>query len=97
MSVRGFVVVEVESIPLDRGLLWEVVMLFGRLRVPFERAATRDLGPRTESGLHSIAPVRGDSPQRPLALVPPPPPVQLQLDAEFEGLDRLDREELDED
>ena len=50
-----------------------------------------------------IPPVRGDSPQRafshppvdrpshPLSLLPAP------LDDEFVGLDRLDREELDED
>jgi len=68
-------------------------MLFGRLRMPLERDSSRDLGERTKSGLHVIAPVRGGSPQRGLLLLPPPAP----LEDEFEGLDRLDREELDED
>jgi hypothetical protein len=88
---------------LDRCLLGYHNMLFGRLRVPLERDDSRDLGPRTKSGLHVIPPVRGDSPQRafshppvdrpshPLSLLPAP------LDDEFVGLDRLDREELDED
>jgi hypothetical protein len=47
---------------------------------------------RFESGFHDVSAVRGDSPRPPLSLVPPPPEKD-----EFEGLDRLDREELDED
>ncbi len=73
--------------------------MFGRHRTPFERMLAREPRDRFESGFHDVAvpalggqPVRGDSPRRPLSLVPPPP-----LDDEFAGLDRLDREELDED
>jgi hypothetical protein len=72
-------------------------MLFGRHRTPFERVLAREPRDRFESGFHDVAvtapegqSVRGDSPRRPLSLVPPPAD-------EFEGLDRLDREELDED
>jgi hypothetical protein len=74
-------------------------MLFGRHRTPFERVLAREPRDRFESGFHVAAgsslaggAVRGDSPRRPLSLVPPPP-----VEDEFEGLDRLDREELDED
>jgi hypothetical protein len=68
-------------------------MLFGRLRVPlseYEHPLARSKE-RTKSGLHLVA-VRDGSPRPPLT----------ELDAgscedEFAGLDRLDREELDED
>jgi hypothetical protein len=66
-------------------------MLFGRLRTPVERAIAREPRDRFESGFHVVADIRGDLPQRPLTLVPPP------IDDQYEGLDRLDREELDED
>jgi len=66
-------------------------MLFGRLRTPVERALAPEPRDRFESGFHVVADVRGDLPQRPLTLVPPP------VEDEFLGLDRLDREELDED
>jgi len=69
-------------------------MLFGRLRVPFERLAAE---PR-ESARSAFRPTaavgpRGDSPRRPVSLVPPP---VAALEGEYAGLDRLDREELDE-
>jgi hypothetical protein len=67
-------------------------MLFGRHRTPFERMLAREPRDRFESGFHDVSSVRGDSPRRPLSLVPPLPEKD-----EFEGLDRLDREELDED
>lgn len=67
-------------------------MLFGRHRTPFERMLAREPRDRFESGFHAVASVRGDSPRGPLSLVQPPP-----LEDEFAGLDRLDREELDED
>ena len=74
-------------------------MLFGRHRTPFERVLAWEPRDRFESGFHDVVvpavagqAVRGDSPRRPLSLVPPSPEVD-----EFEGLDRLDREELDED
>ncbi len=67
-------------------------MMFGRHRTPFERMLAREPRDRFESCFHEVASVRGDSPRRPLSLVPPPPPKD-----EYEGLDRLDREELDED
>lgn len=67
-------------------------MLFGRHRTPFERVLAREPRDRFESGLYDVRSVRGDSPRRPLSLVPSAP-----LEDEFEGLDRLDREELDED
>jgi hypothetical protein len=67
-------------------------MLFGRLRVPYERLAAE---PResARSGLRAaFAPTgpRGDSPRRSLSLLP------AGLDEEYAGLDHLDREELDE-
>lgn len=68
-------------------------MLFGRHRTPFERVIAREPRDRFESGLYDVRSVRGDSPRRPLSLVPSP----LDAEDEFEGLDRLDREELDED
>jgi len=67
-------------------------MLFGRHRTPFEGMLAREPRDRFESGFHDVSAVRGDSPRPPLSLVPPPPEHD-----EFEGLDRLDREELDED
>lgn len=69
-------------------------MLFGRHRTPFERVLAREPRDRFESGLHDVRAARGDSPRRPLSLVTPPP---AKDEDEFEGLDRLDREELDED
>ena len=66
-------------------------MLFGRLRTPVERALAPEPRDRFESGFHVVADVRGDLPQRPLPLVPPP------VEDQYLGLDRLDREELDED
>ncbi|HEX8790623.1 MAG TPA: hypothetical protein VF765_06700 [Polyangiaceae bacterium] len=67
-------------------------MLFGRHRTPFERVLAREPRDRFESGLYDVRSARGDSPRSPLSLVQPP-----SLEDEFEGLDRLDREELDED
>ena len=62
-------------------------MLFGRLRVPFERLAAE---PRVRSLLR-VAPVpRGDSPRRTLL------GVTVHTDDDYVGLDHLDREELDE-
>jgi hypothetical protein len=75
-------------------LLYVGIMLFGRLRVPFERLAAE---PRESArSAHRAATAsrpRGDSPRRPISLVPPT--VALP-DDEYVGLDRLDREELDE-
>ena len=68
-------------------------MLFGRLRTPVERALAPEPRDRFESGFHVVADVRGDLPQRPLTLVPRP----MELDDEFVGLDRLDRDELDDE
>jgi len=70
-------------------------MLFGRLRVPLadaEPSLARPARERTKSGLHRIDLSRVESPHRPLALLPPP-----ACEDEFAGLDRLDREELDDD
>ena len=67
-------------------------MLFGRHRTPFERVLAREPRDRFESGLYDVSSVRGDSPRSPLSLV-----QQTPVEDEFEGLDRLDREELDED
>jgi hypothetical protein len=70
-------------------------MLFGRLRVPLERALAPEPRDRYESGFHVLADLagaRGEPPQPLLSLVPAP----LGADDEFAGLDRLDREELDE-
>jgi hypothetical protein len=66
-------------------------MFFGRLRVPTEPSWAGPGRERFESGFHPAAASRGDTPQRSLSLVPSP------LPDEFEGLDRLDREELDEE
>jgi len=85
--------VALESIALDRGLPRKVFMLFGRLRMPLERSSSHEIAERPGSGLHRIPPVRGGSPHRVASLAPVPPP----LDDEYRGLDRLDREELDED
>ncbi len=86
-------------------------MLFGRLRVPVERAYAPEPRNWEESGIHIVAPMtapasRGeeshahqDAPARPvstrltsLTLV-----RQVSNDDEFAGLDRLDREELDQE
>jgi hypothetical protein len=73
-------------------------MLFGRLRVPVERALAPEPRDRHESGFHVVGDdLRGEAPhplQRAprLSLVPLAP-----LADEFAGLDRLDREELDEE
>ena len=73
-------------------------MLFGRLRVPFERLAAepRERPRSAHRAAHgSVGPTgaRGDSPRRrPISLVPPP----LDAREDYVGLDRLDREELDE-
>ncbi len=76
-------------------------MLFGRLRVPVERALSPEPSDRFASGFHVVAePCRGEAPHAPpsrpvsthLSLVPSP----LPDDDAFAGLDRLDREELDE-
>ncbi len=85
-------------------------MLFGRLRVPVERALSPEPRDRHESGLHVVGdtlrdeagPLLPGAPGRPgaccfdtaLTLVRQAPPA-LGAD-EFAGLDRLDREELDE-
>jgi hypothetical protein len=66
-------------------------MLFGRLRVPLEREPSRDEDTRSKSGVHVVPPTRGETPRRPLSLVPPP-----EREDEYAGLDRLDRDELDE-
>lgn len=77
-------------------------MLFGRLRVPVENAQAAQARVRPESGLHPVVEAadesRGTLPQRgtsrpstrTLTVVSAP------LDDEYFGLDRLDREELDE-
>ncbi|HEY8039417.1 MAG TPA: hypothetical protein VIF15_06465 [Polyangiaceae bacterium] len=65
-------------------------MLFGRHRVPFERAISPEPRERLQSGFHQVSTPRGESPRRPLSLLPP-------VIDEFEGLDRLDRAELDEE
>ena len=78
---------------LDRRLLRRSIMLFGRLRTPVERALAPEPRDRFESGFHVVAELsqseRVETPHHPLTLV-------RSLDDEFEGLDRLDREELDE-
>jgi hypothetical protein len=68
-------------------------MLFGRLRVPLDREPSCGGEVRTPSGVHEIPTPRGETPRRPLSLVPPPPDPR---EDEYAGLDRLDREELDE-
>jgi hypothetical protein len=73
-------------------------MLFGRLRVPFERLAaesresTRSARRAAHGSVGSVG-SRGDSPRRPISLVPPT--AEGRAD-DYTGLDRLDREELDE-
>jgi hypothetical protein len=69
-------------------------MLFGRLRVPFERlvAEPRESA-RTARRATRVQGPRGDSPRRPLSVAPPPVD---EIDNAYLGLDRLDREELDE-
>jgi hypothetical protein len=80
-------------------------MLFGRLRVPVERALAPEPRDRHESGFHVVGEdARGEAPHgarvRPvstlLSLVPPALPGNAR-DEDFDGLDRLDREELDEE
>jgi hypothetical protein len=62
-----------------------------RLRAPFERLAAEPRDPRSalRASLSHAAP-RGDSPRPSLVLLP------AGLEDEYVGLDRLDREELDE-
>lgn len=69
-------------------------MLFGRLRVPLDREPCRDEDVFAKSGVHVIAETRGETPRRPLSLVPSAP---RQGEDEYAGLDRLDREELDDE
>jgi hypothetical protein len=73
-------------------------MLFGRLRVPLDREPTVSADRRTASGFYVIPVPRGETPRRPLSVVPPPPSSQpsSRREDEYAGLDRLDREELDE-
>jgi len=84
-------------------------MLFGRLRVPVERALSPEPRDRYESGFHVVADtVRDEAPHSPRAhqnAPPRAPTTRLTLvrqapsasgGDEFAGLDRLDREELDE-
>jgi hypothetical protein len=69
-------------------------MLFGRLRVPFERLAAEPReSARSARRAALVQGPRGDSPRRPLSVVPAS--VDGGDDA-YVGLDRLDREELDE-
>jgi len=67
-------------------------MLFGRLRVPYERLAAEPRENARSAHRPAMGPARprGDSPRRTLSLLP------AGLDDDFAGLDRLDREELDE-
>ena len=67
-------------------------MLFGRLRVPYERLAAEPRENARSAHRPTLGPVgpRGDSPRRTLSL------VATGLDEDYAGLDRLDREELDE-
>jgi len=69
-------------------------MLFGRLRTPVERALAPEPRDRFESGFHVVAEAipdrRVETPHHPLTLL-------RSLEDQFEGLDRLDREELDEE
>lgn len=70
-------------------------MLFGRLRVPVERALAPEPRDRHESGFHVVCEdLRGEAPH-PLQRAPRLSLVPLA--DEFAGLDRLDREELDEE
>jgi hypothetical protein len=66
-------------------------MLFGRLRVPLDREPSREDDVRAKSGVHMIPATRGETPRRTLLLVPADP-----CEDEYAGLERLDREELDE-
>jgi hypothetical protein len=69
-------------------------MLFGRLRVPFERLAAEPReSARSAHRAATLRPPRGDSPRRPVSLVIPP---VAALEDAYLGLDRLDRAELDE-
>ena len=65
--------------------------MFGRLRVPYQRLAAepRETARAARRGTTSPIRSRGDSPRRTLSL------LAAGLD-EYAGLDRLDREELDE-
>jgi hypothetical protein len=75
-------------------------MLFGRLRVPVERAATPEPRDRHESGFHVVgSEIRGEAPQadRGRTVSPRLSLVPAGLSEEFAGLDRLDRDELDEE
>ena len=70
-------------------------MLFGRLRVPFERLAAEPRESARSALRANTAAVRsrGDSPRRPVSLAPPPVTAREE---DYVGLERLDREELDE-
>jgi hypothetical protein len=83
-------------------------MLFGRLRVPLDRALSPEPRDRHESGFHVVAVAgadpRGEAPRGDPARVIAPrlslvPPAELPADGPdpYAGLERLDREELDED
>jgi hypothetical protein len=74
-------------------------MLFGRLRVPVERATTPEPRDRHESGFHVVgSELRGEAPHGDPAhpVSPRLSLVPAGLSEEFAGLDRLDRDELDE-
>lgn len=70
-------------------------MLFGRLRVPLDREPCREEDVFAKSGVHVIAERRGETPRRPLSLVPSA--SRQEREDEYAGLDRLDREELDDE
>jgi hypothetical protein len=65
-------------------------MLFGRLRSPYSRVAAEIRGLRALP-----PPSRGESARLRVSLVPSPPFADRGRD-DYAGLDRLDREELDE-
>ncbi len=70
-------------------------MSSARKRFPLaeaEHSAVREPLERTKSGIHVVASACGDSPRASLSVVKSP-----VCEGEFAGLDRLDREELDED
>lgn len=82
-------------------------MLFGRLRVPLDREVLPRDGSE-ESGVHVVAPPRGETPRRQLFIVEPlgQPAAAAELPLhraspeqrdDYAGLERLDRDELDED
>ena len=69
-------------------------MLFGRLRVPVERALARDLADEDRSDVFVVGARKG---HRRVEMSRQTLVLALPLDEEFEGLDRLDRDELDDD